>query len=1172
MLFSDRVAAAWVREAGRMGLLGLAALAALCAALALAPAGSAAPPEDLELILSLADDADNVVPPDSTIRVSAALRHSGLEENLEVTTGHLYVTGNLNWDELGRSRMALEEQKVGAAAWRGSGAMFGDRFGAFGGAILDDDTFFIKSLGNEFVNEVWETTEGKFYVYDVPSRTEVAIIEPPSGAEPNSWGQGFAAYQENATTGWIFVGSWRDTVTIPGANCGAWRWDPNRRWANVGQECGDTGRLYIYKYDRSASDPADWTVELAATITPSADDARYRENATRGAKMALFGTSVALSANGETLVVGAPRMDIIGAMLVFSKPSSAGGWGDLTYADGVKLSPTDVPAEQTIESSATNKARSYGGYQWSTGRSGSGFGAQVQISGDGSTIASGTFQKQYDDNNQWYRSNYHESGEVTVFVRPSGGWAEDTSPDARLYEGTSPNYMHQRLGQYLTISRDGSTIAAEAPGRPGSTPATPGHVYLWERPGGGWSGDDRTPDATFSAADGYNDDQFGHLGLDFNYAGDKLAISNSKRQDTGDPATSSYYGRAWVFDKPDGGWADATTASATAHQVESPEPRPGAWFGIITFVDDETGRVVVTQHEDSSTLNPNVGPGAVWLLKPDPDEDNAWLPEFFAGSTCIIDGGEAVLDSSDDVNTCPLDLPSSPEVVIPPGTYAGTFTISGSVTVDGRVYSSTLDVRIGAVKEAAKALLAIGTDTRGTPGSGDDRPHKSTLGPGETTVLRLQVLNENDLPSSPTAIASILITTSSGSLSTNINDREGRMTVRDGRMNSDGCIGTGGLACQIRAASLTTGNVDEIDITLRAPRPASPGQATVRATVLSTAGETLATETVTIRFAGLPAAYEIARPTTSLLNVGTPDEGAVTDDRDRMLLAVTAVDLGGNPVELPGTAVQRFTQTRAIPNHRLTIIGPDGQRNPGGITARWAANAAGTGLLLDNDGNAVVEIDVDAEAAAALTAGEYTLEVRVEGETASRMFTVSGGPAMITLGEPEGSLWVGEQVRLTATVTDSAGNEVPDNTPIRWLDSPTGTVPVMVQTSAETRVINGRASATYLVVGAGSGYVRATAGGVSDIKLLTLGAATSAPGATMIVQSLSPNTQLDSFTAWLGSASVQASEVQTAVSGASAVLLWQNGAWLRYAVVDGQEIPGSMNFTIEEGSVLWLSR
>ena len=1161
----------WV---GRVGLLGLAALAALCAAFALAPAGSAAPPEDLELILSLADDADNVVPPDSTIRVSAALRHSGLEENLEVTTGHLYVTGDLNWDALGRSRMAVEEQKVGAAAWRGSGAMFGDRFGAFGGAILDDDTFFIKSLGNEFTGGVWRTTEGKFYVYDVPSRTEIGIINPPAGASQTSFSEGFAAYQEDADTGWVFVGSWRDVVTVPGATCyerTRWgqafaTWQTSR--TNTGTSCREVGRLYIYKVDRSTS-PMTVSSTPCATVAPSIADATFQRNSGDGHLGGQFGFGVAVNEATDTLVVGAPKMHLTGAARVFTKPSSAGGWCDLTYATGVSLTPTDIPTDGGQWNSATNKQKSYSGRHWSTDSQGSAFGQQIRISGDGGTIVLGAFLKQYDDSNANYGSG---AGEVAVFVRPSGGWATDNSPDARLFVGTTPTYKDQRLGQYLTVSRDGSTIAAEAPGRPGSRPETPGHVYLWERPGGGWSGDDRTPTATLSAADGYNNDQFGHLGLDFNYDGDKLAVSNSKRQDTGDKATSSFLGRAWIFDKPAGGWADATTASDTAHQVESPEPRPGAWYGIISFVDDQTGRVVVTQHEDSSTLNPNVGPGAVWLLKPDPDEDNAWLPEFFAGSTCNIDGGEAVLDSGDDVNTCPLDLPSSPEVVIPPGTYAGTFTISGSVTVDGQVYSGTLDVRIGAVKEAAKAVLEIGTDTRGTPGSGDDRPHKTTLSPGESTVLRLRVLNESDLPSSPKSIASILITTSSGSLSSNINDREGALTVRDGRLNSDGCIGTGGLACQIRAASLTTGNVDEIDITLRAPRPAQPGQATVRATVLSTAGETLATEVVTIRFAGLPAVYAIARPTTSLLNVGTPDEGAMPDDRDRMLLAVTAVDLGGNRVELPGTAVQRLTQMRAIPNHRLTIIGPDGQRNPGGIMARWAANEAGTGLRLDNDGNAIVEIDVDAEEAAALTAGEYTLEVRVDGETASRMFTVSGGPAMVTLGEPEGSLWVGQQVRLTATVADSAGNEVPDNTPIRWLDSPTGTAPVMVQTSAETRVINGRASATYLVIGAGSGYVRATAGGVSDIQLLTLGAATSAPDATMIVQSLSPNTQLDSFTAWLGAASVQASEVQSAVSGASAVLLWQNGAWLRYAVVDGQEVPGSMNFTIEQGSVLWLSR
>ncbi len=37
------------------------------------------------------------------------------------------------------------------------------------------------------------------------------------------------------------------------------------------------------------------------------------------------------------------------------------------------------------------------------------------------------------------------------------------------------------------------------------------------------------------------------------------------------------------------------------------------------------------------------------------------------------------------------------------------------------------------------------------------------------------------------------------------------------------------------------------------------------------------------------------------------------------------------------------------------------------------------------------------------------------------------------------------------------------------------------------------------------------------------------------------------------------------------VLKWTGAQWLRYSVVDGQEVPGSINFTISAGNVLWLS-
>ena len=1182
MLFAHRAAC------GRIGLVALAALlaaAALAAVLHSTPA-SAQPPDDLELILSLVGDSDNVVPPESTITVAATLRHMGLEQNLEITAGSLRVSGSLDWETLGRSALPITPQKIGAAAWRGSGALFGDRFGAFGGAILAKspvanssvETFFIKSLQNEYIGEpgqgTWRTSNGKFYVYDVETKREVAIINPPDGAERRGFTRGFAGYMESDTVGWIFVGSHNDTMVVPGATCNG------AGWSNTGTTCAGVGRVYIYKYDRSASDPADWTVELAATITPSAADAVMREenvgtpsstaNRRSYHRAARFGISVSLSASSETLVVGADRMHEIGVLKVFTKPSSAGGWADLTYASAAAtLSGAPLPAEDSA-ATYTNKQKSYAGRRWSSGYDGSGFGETSAISADGNYVISGTFKKQYDDNYNWYRNwRFTESGEVTIFKKPSGGWADSSTATGRLWLATPP-YNFNRLGQYLAVSRDGRYIAASAAVRPGNN--APGAVHLWDAGSGITWTDDTTPDAEFTAQGGSANDQFGHIGVDFNWDATKLAISNHKYQDTGMEATSSFFGRAWIFDRPAGGWATATTTSPTARQVESPEPRAGAFYGIIQFVDDDSGRVIVTQHEDASTLNTNVGPGAVWLLKPDPDRAGRFLPEFFAGSTCTIINGEALFDSTDDTNMCPIDLSDDAQLVLAPGFDSGSFTISGRVTIDEQVIRGSLVVNVGKVKEVARATLEVGTDDRGSLGTADDRPHKSTLSPGETTVLRLRVLNENDAASGPNSISSILITAGGGLLSTNINDEElAPGSFSTARRNQDGCVGTGGLACQIRVASLNTANSDKIDIMLRAPSPAKPGQVQVRAVVLSRTGESVEAEPLTIAFAGPPTDYAIAKPTTSVLNQDTPDEGAAADHRDRLLLSVTAADASGNQVELPGTAYQVSTRARAIPEqHRLTILAPNGRRTTAGVSARWLPNAAGTGLQLDRAENPQIEIDVDAEETDKLANGEYTIELRVGAKTVTQKFVVSGGPATLALGEPQGSTAVNGQIRLTATVLDDEGNAVPNGTRVTWVDRPTGAVPVMIQLSADTRTEDGAASANFLVIGSGTGYVTATAGDATNIVLLQVGGP-GERGEAAIAESLSSTRP--GFSTWLGGEQrTRASQLLAAVDGVSSALLWDNGIWLRYGVAEsGLVIPGSMDFVIRHGAVLWLS-
>ena len=1161
MLVSELVCRFAVR---RGGLLALAALVALLAVGVLQPPSptKAAPPDDLELILSLSNDADNVVPPDSTINIQAQLRHTGIEHNLEITAGVLRSSGFFDFENTGRSKVDIAAQKVGAAAWRGSEAMFGDRYG---GGALSENTLAVnsvKSVYHDHDNDpatmrIWEQQGGKFYVYNAQTKTQIAQINPPTGASENGFANTVLVHQASgANTATIFVTSPQDSVTIS-----------STLEANV-------GRLYIYTVNYAVTPP---TVTLSATITPSDDDAIHfrRDPPQAGDKLpAKFGTTAALSGDGSILVVGAPQLHRLGGAVVFHRPAT--GWNALTWADGAQLSPMKIVDDAKYYESSANggytgaertKANSIG---WTE------TGGRVGISRDGSTIAFGGFNRTRNDTNTNLCTGTRSStdnrtntacGWIAVFEKPSGNWATDDSPDAELFHD---GMVHvQRLGQWLALNHDGSVIAGVASQRqPART--SPGYVYLFNEPAGTWNGAITSAHARLEVAGGKLGDVFGQGGVSFNVDGTKLAVSNSNYQDAtgaglakGAPNTSNFYGRAWIFDKPSGAWANATTANATL--VEAPSKRVSAFFGGVRYAADGE-RLLVGQSERSSYYSREIGPGAMWLF------DSSLEPVFFAGSACDIGAGDILDDSSDDINTCSLTLPAMTEIVVPAGTAEGTFTISGSVTIDGRTYQGSLAVRVGTIKEVADATLDFATDDRGSVGVRDDRPYPSAIAPGSSTVLRLSLLSETGKAPAAGSVGSILVTTTAGRLSTNINDREGAVITQPaGRLNSDGCRGVGGFACQVPVdrAVLTSANADKILITLSAPSNARPGMATVTARVTSIAGETF-TDTVRVAITGAFKTLKIAEPTTSVLNVGTPDSGMDKDDRDTARLAVTAEDAAGNDIVVPGTEQATVDSPRAIPTHRLTIKAPNGRSNPAGISARWLPNAAGTGLELDAGGNPQIEIDVDASAAAPLPGGEYTIEARVNRQTWSQTFNVAGGPREIMLSAPTEEVAVDSRITVSATVTDADGRPVSDGTEVTFTERGISGATLILTSGSVQRTVDGRASAELLAVSAGTAYVTANAGDITDVRVIHA-RARMMPDMPDTPASRMTSTVPNEFSVWLAPSATLASHLLPELGSVRSILRWIDGSWLRYAVVGGRLVPGSTNFEITEGAVLWLA-
>ena len=66
-------------------------------------------------------------------------------------------------------------------------------------------------------------------------------------------------------------------------------------------------------------------------------------------------------------------------------------------------------------------------------------------------------------------------------------------------------------------------------------------------------------------------------------------------------------------------------------------------------------------------------------------------------------------------------------------------------------------------------------------------------------------------------------------------------------------------------------------------------------------------------------------------------------------------------------------------------------------------------------------------------------------------------------------------------------------------------------------------------------------------------------------------TELNNFASWSGEGSVSASELLAGIAGATGVLYYDGDSWQRYAVDDGQVVPGSRDFTVRDGDVIWIS-
>jgi FG-GAP repeat len=273
-----------------------------------------------------------------------------------------------------------------------------------------------------------------------------------------------------------------------------------------------------------------------------------------------FGGAVAISGDGNTLVVGASTTTVgdhsrQGAAFVFIRQNKS--WtlaGELTAADG--------------------QAADF-------------FGGSVAISYDGATVIVGaTDADQFD--------GAPGGGAAYVFVRPDAGWTSSGQYAAKLTnsDGVELDY----LGSAVALSGDGSIAVVGATknrsgvldpkGKP--LPPSPGSAYLYVKPlaaDGGWGTLNHLFEtAELTSSDGATDDAFGA----------SVAIANDgSRVIVGAPEHNARRGEVYLFLEPNDplrGWA-ANTRPQETNRLIAADAESGDEFGTSVATDLDAAAV-----------------------------------------------------------------------------------------------------------------------------------------------------------------------------------------------------------------------------------------------------------------------------------------------------------------------------------------------------------------------------------------------------------------------------------------------------------------------------------------------------------------------------------------------------------------------------------------------------
>ena len=355
-----------------------------------------------------------------------------------------------------------------------------------------------------------------------------------------------------------------------------------------------------------------------------------------------FGTSVAVSGDGNTIAIGAYGDSAVasgsGAVYVFS--CKAGAWSQQAYikasnagggdqfganvslsADGNTLAvgaPNEDSAATGIDGSqgegATNSGAVYvftrSGAAWTqqafvkASNTGAGdfFGSAVRVSSDGNTLAVGAYREDsaaIGVNGNQADNLAVDSGAVYVFTRSGANWSQ------QAYVKASNTDTRDEFGLHLALSGDGNTLAVGARGEASSATGIggletdnlaneSGAVYVFTRSGATWA-----QQAYVKASNAQNGDRFGRA-VALNGDGNVLVVaavdeSSAATGIDGDQANNraTFSGAAYGFVRSGATWTQV-------RYIKASNTGAGDFFGWSLALSADGGTLAIGAPDEDS--------------------------------------------------------------------------------------------------------------------------------------------------------------------------------------------------------------------------------------------------------------------------------------------------------------------------------------------------------------------------------------------------------------------------------------------------------------------------------------------------------------------------------------------------------------------------------------------